>query len=802
MRTITRIGASVLGSLLLTSAAIASHEPVHVRHTTMGGVFWGPRLTAVREGTLAANFEQCESTGRLANLRRAAGDETGSFEGYYFNDSDVYKAIEGAAILAMTSRTPEERAAALSRIEPLVDVIARAQWEDGYINAYFTLDDRREQRWLNTKDQHELYCIGHLIEAGVAHHDATGDERLLNIAQRAADHVDSRFGPPPKDPRVTGHPELELALMRLWRATGEERYRDLARHMIDARGVSLGGRELYGAYAQDHAPLADQREVAGHAVRAMYLLAGATDLVAAHHDPALREALLALWDDLTTKKMYVTGGIGNSAQNEGFTGPYDLPNESAYAESCATISLCMWARRMSHLTGDARYFDVFEQALFNGVLSGLSLDGRSFFYVNPLSSKGQHERQPWFGCACCPPNLLRFLAGIGGEAYAVAADGAIVVNLYGEGTIDLPDRGVRLAQRTHYPWDGKVVFRAAMTGDGAAPDLLLRIPSWSRAGRLKSEQGVVEINHVALEGGYLRVRGGCGMSEITLELDMPVDRLASNPAVRGNVGRVALRRGPIVYCIEDADNRDTVGGMAHRAILPPAAVLRTHFTRELLSGVVTLTTTGQVAGSSPETQSPLYTVCGSVEPAQLTFIPYFAWANREAGGMAVWIPETPSILPLGPRPGIEVSASHCFERDTPAAVIDRAVPANSADHSIDRFTWWPQRGTTEWIELRFSTPRLIEGLDLYWFDDGPPDSRGGCRLPAGVRIFGERANEARSSLSGSDYTWENLPAQRAEDIVRDAFQMISIEPALLRAVRIEVDLAKEYSAGLLEIRPR
>ncbi len=783
-----------LAAVVMTAVA-QPLTPVQFSDVNYTSGFWAQRLAAVREATLHANFHQCEITGRLDNFAVAAGTKDGAYQGYYFNDSDVYKAIEGAAYVLATLPRGEQRAALDKRLDDVIATIAASQQPDGYINSYFTAKEKSpnsdpDTRWSNTAVKHELYCIGHLIEAGVAHYIATGKRSLLDVAVRAADLVDSVFGPPPKRPDIPGHEELELALIRLSRignaVPDRERFLRLAAHFVNSRGVSHSGRTLYGEYCQDHIPLREQTEAVGHAVRATYLYSAATDLATISPEPALSGALDRLWTDLTGRKMYVTGGIGNSGHNEGFTTAYDLPNDTAYAETCATIGLTLWAQRMNLLHADARYFDVLERALYNGVLSGLSLDGSKFFYENPLGSTGDHHRRDWYACACCPPNILRVLASLGERFYAMDDD-AIYVNLYGASETRVSSNALRIIQRTEYPWDGKVTIEFDVSLVRRAPrDLMLRIPEWCdeytiTGSNLPSEK-------LEVVRGYARIPGGATGGTVEINFKMPIRRVYAHPAVAADRGRVALQRGPIVYCLEDADNPAGARSIA----LPPGAPINAEFRSGLLGGVTVLTGEGLALAPQDWDEDELYRSADAPKVVPFTAIPYFAWDNREPGGMQVWIPESASLAPLGPLPGVTPSASHTWGSDNVAALTDRQIPASSADHQVPRHTWWPRRGSTEWVQLDFDSPRRLHALDVYWFDDGPPGGGGGCRVPASWSI------EYRATADGE---WNPVPNPRGTTTDRDRFNRATFDAIDAAAVRISAELQPGFSGGVLEIRP-
>jgi uncharacterized protein len=599
--------------------------------------FWEPRRCINREETLYSQYEHIEETGRLDNFRRASGKVDASYRGLYFNDSDVYKWLEAASWSLATDPDPD-----LERIvDAAITEIADAQRPDGYLNTYFTFE-RANERWTNF-DLHEMYCAGHLLQAAVAHFRATGRERLLDVAICFADHICEVFGPEAHGKRlaVDGHEEIEMALVELYRVTGEHRYLEQAGFFVDARGHGLLG-EPYGrfdpSYSQDHEPFREQDEVVGHAVRALYLYSGAADLHAETGETELLEALERLWLNMTTKRMYVSGGLGSRHEGEAFGADYELPNGRAYAETCAAIASVMWNWRMLMISGDARYADLMEHTLYNAVLPGVSLEGRHYFYQNPLADEGTHRRQPWFGCACCPPNVARLLASLPGYFYGVSDDAAWV-HLYAEGsaTVDLGDRVVRLTQRTHYPWDGDVEIQVG--GDGEF-GLMLRVPSWCERGY------AVEVNGEALDvslspGSYAEIRRTWQTGDtVRLRLPTPVRFVECHPCVAENVGRVALMRGPLLYCVEQSN---TPGFYPRDLVVPVGSEPSVRFEPDLLGGVMTMTFGGEVAAPGPSWENRLYRPLPArpddqgAEAVVVKAVPYYAWANREPGVMRVWL---------------------------------------------------------------------------------------------------------------------------------------------------------------------
>ena len=597
-----------------TGGKNASHKlitPVSFAEVRIDDGFWTPRLQSHKDVTLGVCIDQIENqTPRIRNFENAARKE-GHHSGIYFDDSDVYKALEGFAYSLRNNPDPVLEA----KCDEWIDKIEAAQLEDGYINTYYTLTNL-DDRWDNM-DMHEMYCAGHMIEAGVAYYNVTGKRKLLDICIRMADHMMGIFGPGKRD-WVPGHEEIELALVKLYETTGEKKYLDFAQWLLDERGHGFGsnGRtarwEWSPSYHQDQVPVREITDICGHAVRAMYLFCGMADVAAYTGDQGYIDALNRVWDDVVLRNMYVTGGIGQSRHNEGFTEDYSLPNLTAYCETCASVGMVLWNWRMNQFTGDGKYIDVLERSLYNGALAGISLDGDRFFYVNPLESLGTHHRKAWYGCACCLSQVCRFIPSIGNYIYGTSDD-AIWVNLFIGGTADirLGKHHVTLTQETAYPWDGKVklTFGSARSLRTA---VRVRIPGWCEAWSIDVNGEAVS---PAVENGYAVLdRKWQDGDEIGVEFKMEPVLVAADPRTKEDEGCRALQRGPIVYCLEEADNPEGFDSLT----LTEDAVLSAAFEPDLLKGVVTVT--------------------ARQEGSTLRFIPYYAWDNREAGKMKVWIP--------------------------------------------------------------------------------------------------------------------------------------------------------------------
>lgn len=627
----------------------------------IAGGFWGHLMDVNRRVTLPIEYEQCRATGRIDafDLKWKAGDPNPP---HIFWDSDVAKWIEAAAY-SLASHPDAELE---QLVEGVIDRIARSQQSDGYLNTHYTAVEP-EKRWTNLRDCHELYCAGHLIEAAVAHFEATGKRRFLDVMCRYADHIGRVFGTGEGQKRgYPGHEEIELALVKLWRATGEKRYLDLAKYFIDERGRQPHYFDLEAqtrgedpstfwaktyAYCQALVPVREQREATGHAVRAMYLYCGMADVAAATGDKTLLAACKRLWRNLVRKQMHITGGLGPVQANEGFTCDYDLPNEGAYLETCAAIGLVFWAQRMLAAEFDGEVADVMERALYNGTISGVASDGKTFFYGNPLAAqpgfdgngrfvgKGYHyRRSEWFGCACCPPNIARMIAQFPLFLYSARAK-ELAVHLYAgsAGQVAVAGQMVHIAQETEYPWEETVVL--CVTPEKAATwTLALRIPGWCRGAKLHVNGKPVAVAPIARKGYARLQREWHAGDRVTLVLPMPVERIEAHPAVRQDCGRIALQRGPVVYCIEEADNGNNLNDL----LLPadPEFTIQTGRSG-ILAGVPTIRAQAWRRDAS-EWQGRLYQPRqqrGTPQRAacSLTAIPYYLWANRAPGEMLVWI---------------------------------------------------------------------------------------------------------------------------------------------------------------------
>jgi DUF1680 family protein len=638
----------------MTTGTITKLQPIPISQVTIHDTFWEPQIRRNREVSIPAIYQLCQDTNRIAMLQRDWKPGPGQ-EAHFFWDSDVAKWIEAASYSLTTHPDPVLE----QRVDEVIDLFAAIQQEDGYLNSYF-INIAPEYRWTNFSFFHELYCAGHLIEAGVAHFQATRKRKLLDVVCLYADHIDSRFRVR-KQPGFPGHQEIELALVKLYRVTGEERYLTLSQYFLDQRGntnlfraegqrlpphVAEWYRKLFGegdkfstAYSQDHLSIRQQTKAVGHAVRAMYMYSAMANVAYETGEQALLDALKRLWENVCYQQMYITGGIGPSRYNEGFTEDYDLPNLTAYAETCAAIGMIFWNYRMFHLEPHRRYMDILERVLYNGAICGVSLDGKLFFYENPLQSKGNHHRQTWFSVSCCPPNLARLLASLGQYIYS-HAEREVFVNLYiqSEARLQIGEQQVVLQQITKYPWE-EIVQLTVQTEQTTRLTLNLRIPEWCRRAEVSVNGASFDVANATTNNGY-----GCIDREwnpgdqVTLTLAMPVEQIEAHPAVQDDIGCVALQRGPVVYCLEQCDHLYPL----HQIVLPRDATFTARFEPDLLHGVVVLTTEGLTVDDK-EPRSLLYRQDASLtyKPCQITAIPYYAWDNRQPGAMRVWIRALP-----------------------------------------------------------------------------------------------------------------------------------------------------------------
>ncbi len=641
MKKIFLLSVLIAGIKTFSQTPLQKFEFVNFSQVNITDNFWKPKIDKVATVTMKACIYQTEiKTPRIRNFEKVARNKGEKFEGLYYDDSDVYKALEAMAYALKTHPDPALEAKA----DEWIDKVAAAQLPDGYLDTYFTLRDIN-QRW-TVIDAHEDYNAGHLIEAAVAYYNVTGKRKLLDVAIRLANHIDSTFRLGNKK-WFSGHEEIELALVKLFRVTHDDRYLKLADWYLQQRGkggiYNYDGKWATPAYWQDIKPVKDQTEITGHAVRAMYLYTGAADVAALSGDNGYMTAMQKVWEDVVYRNMYITGGIGSAGDNEGFTKDYDLPNEDAYCETCASVGMVLWNQRMCQLTGDSKYIDVLERSLYNGALDGLSLSGDHFFYDNVLASNGQHQRREWFGTACCPANIARLVTSVGNYIYGKSNDG-IWVNLFvGSNTnIKLLNTDVAVNMQTNYPWDGKMKI-SIDPKEKKNFSVHIRIPAWQKGGIVPgdlyknanaSESALLfSVNGKVIsfreENGYAIIDRKWQKGDvISFEYNMPITKIAAKSEVRSDIDRIALQRGPLVYCVERADNKEGVWNLT----LPAGTNFTTIDYKILDEPVVALQT---------ELPSAMANENGDgvkVEKRKITAIPYYCWANRGANDMQVWLP--------------------------------------------------------------------------------------------------------------------------------------------------------------------
>ena len=764
------------------------------------GTFWGQRLEASRRVTVPLAFSKCESEGRYRNFENAAAhlaDPSKVFKvngvGYSFDDTDPYKTLEGAAYILQTY--PDKQLEAYC--DSVIDIIGKAQEPDGYLYTARTQnpDDPHHwagpKRWVKEEDlSHELYNLGHMVEGAVAYWQATGKRKFLDIACRYADVACKEVGPRPGQMCVVpGHQIAEMAMARLYLATGEKRYLDFAKFLLDYRGKT----QIKNDYSQSHKPVVEQDEAVGHAVRAAYMYAGMADVAALTGDESYIKSIDNIWDNIVGKKLYITGGIGATSNGEAFGKNYELPNMSAYCETCAAIGNVYVNYRLFLLHGESKYYDVLERTLYNGLISGVSLDGGNFFYPNPLESMGQHQRQAWFGCACCPSNICRFIPSLPGYVYAVK-DHALYVNLFMSNTVTqkVAGKSVTLSQKTNYPWDGDIEITIGKTALKEEMTLQIRIPGWvrgkvvpsdlytysdnKRLGYTVSVNGNV-VQAIDLERGYFSVtRKWKKGDKIQIHFDMQPRIVRANNKVEADRGMVAIERGPLVYCAEHPDNSfDIMGVLMNQE---PQFTLG----KSEIAGtpVVTLTTDAQTL--SFDKQGRLHT-----DDQRLTLIPYYAWCHRGSGKMRVWMPQDLNATTPSQPATLASQSKVTASSRVPAlsSVNDRLVPRDENDRSVPYTHWWPKQGVTEWIGYELPQESAVQSATVYWFDDGP---WGGCRVPKSWRILYQDAQGQWKPVEGAD----RYPTDKGAPCT------VNFTPVTTKALRLEVTLPDDNAAGLFE----
>ena len=763
--------------------------------------FWSPRIETNRTVSIPSAFKECEKNGRFDNFALAAGMIQGEHQGdFSFDDTDPYKVIEGASYSLAVKYDPKLD----HYLDSVITIIAAAQEPDGYLTTCVTNKCTRLSGWWGSSrwekiNSHELYNSGHLYEAAVAHYRATGKRTLLDVAIKNADLVCQVFGPNEGQKHVpSGHPIIEMALAKLYKVTGDKKYLNMAKYFVEETGRGTDGHRL-NAYSQDHKPILQQDEIVGHAVRAGYLYSGVADVAALTHDTAYFHALTRLWENLVSKKLFITGGMGSRPQGEGFGPNYELNNHTNYCETCASIANVYWNYRMFLATGEAKYMDVLERALYNGVISGVSLSGDKFFYDNPLESMGEHERQRWFGCACCPGNVTRFMASVSNYVYATQGND-IYVNLYIQGKSEMKtaDNQVQLVQTTGYPWDGKVSIQVKPEKESEFA-IRLRIPGWLQSAPVASDLYAyttpAEKYTLKVNGSTVKPAEGDGYATIVrtwkpddvieLELPMEVRRVKANDQVEDDRGMLAMERGPIVYCLEGIDQPDSV---VFNKFIPADTKIDATFDAKLLKGVMVLSGTAKEVAKD-----------GSIKDVPFKAIPYSTWNNRGAGQMEVWVADSKDRAVPTPEPTIaskaktfniqapiQKDAPESASVETPAwGVNDQWEPKRSSDISKPYFYWWLKTGSLETLAYEFDQPYTVSNVQVYWLDFDHYD--GNYRVPASWKLYYKDGNR-----------WKEVEARNEYGVKKDCYNSLDFNPVKTTGLKIAAQLQEGESGGIIE----
>lgn len=765
-------------------------QPVAFTQVHVNDQFWAPKMEVNASVTIPYTLEQCRRDGRIDNFLRASktipGDKLSAFP---FDDTDIYKVIEGASYAMQVKSDP----AMDKYIDSLITIIGAAQEKDGYLYTFRTVNAAKPHDWIGSKRwekeeelSHELYNSGHLFESAAAHYQATGKRTLLNIALKNADLLVRDFGYG-KVEKYPGHQVVEIGLVKLYRITGKEKYLDLAKFFLDERGPK--GE----AYNQAQAKVIDQHEAVGHAVRATYMYTGMADVAAITGDKKYLKAIDDIWEDVVNKKLYITGGIGATGNGEAFGEAYQLPNMSAYAETCAAIANIYWNSRMFQLHGDAKYVDVLERTLYNGLLSGVSLSGDRFFYPNPLASMHQHQRSAWFSCACCISNMTRFLPSVPGYVYAQDAHN-LYVNLFmsNSSVVKLPAASVKLVQTTNYPWEGKVDLKID-PDKAAAFALHVRIPGWTGnnpvPGTLYSFMDPATHPATLILNGkpvkYTLVKGYAVIErtwkkgdQLTLSLPMETKKVFANEKVKDDKGRFAFQRGPVVYCLEGPDNRDS---LVQNIMVNKNAVASLSYDPGLLNGIEVLTVKGESATRQVNSDQIIKT------DQNVTAIPYYAWANRGPSEMTVWIPYEESAA--RPKPAATIASKSkvsgsLSNKQLLLAVKDQYDPVDSKDNTYPYLHWWPKKDSKEYLQYDFDQEHEVSESKVYWFDDAP---WGGCRIPVSYAI-----------LYLKDGKWIPVENSNSYAVEKDKFNTLHFKPVKTTALKLELQLPKDNASGIHE----
>ena len=792
----------LLFSLMVCAETVAQIEEVPFTAVHIDDRFWAPRLEVNRTVSIPSAFRECEKNGRFDNFSIAAGLIQGEHRGdFSFDDTDPYKVIEGASysLAVHYDKQLDEY------LDSIIAIIAKAQEPDGYLTTCVTNKCYRLSGWWGRSrwekiNSHELYNSGHLIESAVAHYRATGKKTFLNVAIKNADLVCKTFGPNEGQiHRPGGHPIIEMALCKLYKVTGNRKYLEGAKYFVEETGRCTDGHRP-SMYSQDHMPILQQQEIVGHAVRAGYLYSGVADVAALTGDTAYKKALQRIWENMSSKKLFITGGIGSRAQGEGFGPNYELNSHTAYCETCAAIANVYWNYRMFLATGESKYMDVVERALYNNVLSGVSLSGDKFFYDNPLESSGEHERQRWFGCACCPGNITRFIASVPGYIYAYKpnkANRTIFVNLYVQGKATVG--GLELEQTTDYPWDGKVRIRVGK-GNGRYA-IKLRVPSWLKSSPTNNslytyldrpQPYSVSVNGKSCypeNTDYITFdRKWKAGDVIDIDFPMNVRRIVANDNAEDLRGKVCLERGPIVYCVEGGNQ---IGGTVFDKYLPndERHEFNTHYEPLLLGGITVIDTKGRMVKAN-----------GDVTEVDMRAIPYAVWNNSGPQQMEVWIAGSPATAVPTPEPTIASCAQTfsnrgAIQNDAPetapadgwaGGVNDQWEPKRSSDTSKPYHYWWLKRGTKESISYKFDKEYDVSNVQVYWLDFDHYD--GNFRAPESWILY----------YKDADGQWKEVEEHSTYTVDKDRYNSVDFKSVTTRELKIVAQLREGESGGVIE----
>lgn len=754
--------------------------------------FWAPRIRINQDVTIPIALGHCYNTGRVDNFKKAGKLIPGYFDTQFtFDDTDIYKIIEGAAYSIQMYPNKDLDA----RMDSLIEFIRVAQEPDGYLFTARTAGKPGAlhewvgaKRWEKDPDlSHELYNCGHLYEAAVAHYQATGKRSLLDIAIKNADLLVRDFGPG-KLAFEPGHQIVEMGLAKLYRATGKKEYLDLAKFFLDLKGKGRSGE-----YSQTHKPVIAQDEAVGHAVRANYMYSGMADVAALTGNISYLHAIDKIWENVAGKKLYVTGGVGATGSGEAYGANYELPNMSAYCETCAAIANVYWNHRLFLLHGESKYYDVLERTLYNGLLSGVSLEGDRFFYPNPLESVGQHSRSAWFGCACCPSNVCRFIPSVPGYVYA-QKDEKLYVNLFmqSESELTIQKNPVHITQKTDYPWNGDVTMEITPK-KAKAFTMMIRVPGWAKNQPVPSDlyryvnpktepvklmvNGVETPYSIGTDGYIALNRKWKKGDKVSLSFPMSVKRVQAHDLVEDDLGKVSLERGPIVYCLEWPDNEEKVLNTVLEDNVPITA---TAYLPGELKGIVRLE--ANAVSTKKGANQEIIRV-----PKTIKAIPFYAWANRGQGEMAVWIPRTVEASKPEPLPTISTKAkvSASTRNRSLNTINDGFGPAHSNDRKVPFFSLWPKNNATEWISLTFEQPETVSSAAVYWYDDGP---WGGCRIPLWWKI----------QYKAEDGEWKDVKNTQDYLPKKDVLNTVTFEPVKAQDVRLLFQMPERESCALYE----